>query len=424
MRDHSKHIQVDREKATEIILQNCRFDPQKETVPVWEAAGRILAEDVVSQWDIPNALTCRMDSVAVRWADFENGMPDTSNWERGIQWEFANTGVAMPEGFDTAVVVEHVIFSEGDTKVAFDAMPSGKYAGTSAPGSRQKAGDLMAPKGSFITPLLAAHIASGNNTSVSVIKKPRVAFLPTGNELVNAGGTVPIGKNIESNSIMIAEKIRQWGGEPVVFEIIPDEKEALKEALQRAAKENDIVVLNAGSSKGNDDWGIEMLEEIGMVFYHQTSHGPGHHSSFGVIGDTPVIGISGPPGGAAFTTDFYLYPAIMAFLGKEPRLPKLKVRLAEDFDLPERPSHAPKGTAKGEDRLREGGKFHTVRQLTLQQAEDCMIEARPTANMRPGPVEAEHADAYYLLLSGKDAQPPKKGDIIEVELRPEYIRQN
>lgn len=424
MRDHSKHIQVDREEAIRTILLNCRFDPPKETIPVQEAAGRILAEDVFSRWDIPNTLTSKMDSVAVHWADFENGMPDTSGWERGRQWEFANTGVAMPEGFDTAIVVEHVIFSENDTKVAFDTMPSGKYAGTTAPGSRQKAGDLMLEKGSFITPLLAAHIASGNNTSVSVLKKPKVAFIPTGNELVNAGETVPIGKNIESNSLMIAEKIRQWGGEPVVFEIVPDEKAALKEALLKAAEENDIVVLNAGSSKGNDDWGIEMLEEAGTVFYHQTCHGPGHHSSFGVIGHTPVIGISGPPGGAAFTTDFYLYPAIMAYLGKEPRLPRLKVRLAEDFDAAKKPPHAPKGPGKGEDRPREGGKFYTIRQLKLRQSDDGVIEAWPTASMKPGPVEAEQADAYYFLLTGKEFASPKKGDMIDVELRPEFVRMN
>ena len=67
-----------------------------------------------------------MDSVETRWADFENFMPDTSDWERGKQWEFANTGVAMPEGFDTAIVVEHVIFSDDDTRIAFDTMPTGK----------------------------------------------------------------------------------------------------------------------------------------------------------------------------------------------------------------------------------------------------------------------------------------------------------
>ena len=422
MRDHSKHIQVDRKDAVKIILQNCRFDPQTETVPVQEAAGRILAEDVLSAWDNPNTLTCKMDSVAIHWADFENGMPDTSGWERGREWEFANTGVAMPEGFDTAIVVEHAVFSENDTKIAFDAMPSAKYAGTSAPGSRQKKGDLMAAKGTVITPLIAAHITSGNHTQVCVFKKPRVAFLPTGNELVNAGETVPVGKNIESNSVMIAEKIRQWGGEPVVFDIIPDEKEALKEALVKAAAENDIVVLNAGSSKGNDDWGIEMLEEAGTIFYHQTSHGPGHHSSFGIIGQTPVIGISGPPGGAAFTTDFYLYPAVMAYLGRNPYLPVIKARLAEDLALPKRPSHGVQGPEKAEDRPKEGGKFHTIWQVILCQAEDGVLEARPLTTMKAGPVEAETADAYFMLAVGNGQRPPKKGDFIEVELRPDFCK--
>ena len=179
MRDHSKHISVNKEEAVRTILENCVFDPETEQIPVTEAAGRILAEDVFSLWDSPNCLTCRMDSVAVRWADFENGMPDTSGWERGKQWEFANTGVARPEGLDTAIVVEHVIFSESDTRIAFDCMPSGKFAGTSDVGSKKHMGDLLVSAGTKITPLIASHILSGNNTAVKFIKKPTVSFHPT-----------------------------------------------------------------------------------------------------------------------------------------------------------------------------------------------------------------------------------------------------
>ena len=423
MRDHSKHVQVEKEQAVEIIIENCRFAPETETVPADESIGRVLAEDAVSQWDSPNTLTCMMDSVAVHWDDFKDGMPDTGSWVRGVQWEFANTGVGMPEGFDTAIVVEHVIFGEDDTKIAFDAMPSGRFAGTTAPGSRMKAGDLLAAKGTVITPLIAAHIMSGNNTEVRVVKKPVVAFLPTGNELVKAGGEIPSGKNIESNSIMIAGKIREWGGEPLVFDIVPDQKEALKNALREAAEKADIVVLNAGSSKGNDDWGIEMLEEIGTIFYHQTNHGPGHHSSFGVIGETPVVGISGPPGGAAFTTDYYLYPAMMVYLGLDPHLPKVKARLACEIAPVKKHVHAPeKAQEKGEERPREGGKFYSIRQITLKQAEDGVIEAWPLAGMRPGPVEAEAADAYYAMPTGDGDTAPACGDFIEVELRPDYKR--
>ena len=422
MRDHSKHIQVDKEKAVEIILQNSHFEPLSEAVPVAEAIGRVLAEDVHAQWDSPNCLTCRMDSVAVHWDDFKNGMPDTSDWARGVQWEFANTGVAMPEGFDTTIVVEHVFLSEDNSRIAFDAMPSGRYAGTSEKGSKMKKGDLLVKKGTPVTPLLAAFIVSGNNTFVKVIKKPRVAFIPTGSELVHAGNEIPVGRNIESNSFMIADKIKQWGGEPIVLDIVPDEKEALKNALKEAARAADIVVLNAGSSKGNDDWGIEMLEEIGTVFYHQTSHGPGHHSSFGVIGTTPVIGISGPPGGAAFTTDYYLYPAMMKYLGRKPQLSRLKVRLVQDLKkggMKKNP-HA-ESCIKGEERPKEKGRFYTIRQMKLLQSDDGVIEARPLENAHPDPVEAENADAYYVMPSFDAEDPPQKGDMIEVELRPDFI---
>ncbi len=421
MRDHSKHIQVDKEEAVATILQNCLFEPLKETVPVAEAAGRILAEDMYAQWESPNCLTCRMDSVAVHWKDFENGMPDTSEWERGKQWEFANTGVAMPEGFDTAIVVEHVLFSEDEKTISFNALPSGPYAGTSAKGSKLQKGDLLVRKGTYLTPLLTAYLASGNNAEIPVLKKPVVAFLPTGNELVKPGGNIPTGKNIESNSFMIAGKITQWGGTPLIRDIVADEKEALKKALQETCEAADIVILNAGSSKGSDDWGIEMLEEIGTVFYHQTSHGPGHHSSFGMIGTTPVIGISGPPGGAAFTTDYYLYPAMMKYLGKDPSLTRVKVRLAEGFAGSRQKKSSPEGrTAKGEERPKEGGKFYTVRQMILQQAEDGILEARPLKNAHPEPLEAEMSDAYYLMPSFDGNTSPEKGEMIEVELRPEY----
>ena len=424
MRDHSKHIQVRKDEAVKIILDNCNFTAGTESVAISEAAGRILAEDILSLWDVPNCLTCRMDSVAVRWDDFADGMPDTSSWERGVQWEFANTGVAMPQGFDTAIVIEHVILSDNDTKIAFDALPSGRYSGTSAPASKVKKGDLLVPSGTYITPNAAALIASGGHTEAEVLKRPKVAFLPTGNELIKAGGEIPAGRNIESNSYMMEHKIISWGGEPVIYDIIPDDKEALKGALYDASENADIVILNAGSSKGNDDWGIEMLEEAGTVFYHQTNHGPGHHSSFGVLNGTPVIGISGPPGGAAFTADFYVYPAVMKYLGRDPYPKKLKVRLGQEIRSPF--SHKPEaGSAavKGEDRPREGGEFHAVRQVKIIQADDGILEAYSvSSSMHPGLLEAEHADAYYIMPSWEGEPQPAKGDMIEVELRPEYIK--
>lgn len=420
MRDHSQHIQVHRDEAISAILSLCHFAPEIETIPLDQAFGRVLAEDATAQLDMPNSLTCAMDSIAVRWADFEQGMPDTSTWQRGVEWEFANTGVGMPEGFDTAIVVEHAQISDDDMHVSFDALPSKQGAGTLAAGSRMKAGDVLASAGTVISPLLAAHIASGGNTHVAVFVRPKIGFIPTGSELVPPASDIPQGKNIESNSMLMRGKIVAWGAEPVIYPICDDTPEAIEQAVQKAAAECDIVVLNAGSSKGSDDYSLEVLENMGKVLYHQVNHGPGHHCFCACIDDTPLVGISGPPGGVAFTTDFYLRPAIETYYGLDSEPIRVKARLASSWGQggPSPAGSEEKRALKGEKRPRDPGSFFSVKQVSLRQGEDGVLEAYPSETNHPKPDVADTLDAYYLLESTAGARVPEQGEMIEVTLRP------
>ncbi|MBQ6585738.1 MAG: hypothetical protein IJH83_02895 [Coriobacteriales bacterium] len=424
MRDHSKHIEVNRDEAVRLLLSVCDFKPRTETVPVGEACGRVTAAPVTAQLDMPNCLTCNMDSVAVHWDDFKDGMPDTSGWQRGVQWEFANTGIGMPEGFDTAIVIEHVQLADDLSSISFDAAPSRQYAGTSPAGNRMHAGDVLVPKDTLLTPLLVSLAASGNNATVQVYAKPVVAFLPTGNELVKPGGAVPRGKNIETNSLLAAAKIEAWGGICRVWDITPDDPVLIRKAVCEAAAQSDIVVLNAGSSKGSDDWNMEMLDEVGTVLYHQTTHGPGHHSSGAVVNGTPVVGISGPPGGVSFTMDFYLHPVMMRFLGQDTAPVRVPVKLTEGLA---KKGHvggghgAASGAPKGEVRpsiVAPGQEFFAVKQLRFVPSGDgdgALRLAEPAGSSHPSVKDANTMDAYFLQSSLKE--PPQAGDIIWVELR-------
>ena len=287
MRDHSSHIELTREEAVRRMLEASGFadvvgNPGEsslrvERIAVADAAGRVLARDVEAQFDAPNALTCALDSIAVRYDDFEDGkIPDTSAWTRGVNWDFANTGVAMPEGFDTAIVIEHVKVSPDEQHVEIDAVPSKRFAGTRPVGSRMHAGDVLAHAGEQITPEVAARIAGGNVVSVPVLAKPRVAFIPTGDELQIPGSAfVARGKNIETNSLVVKMKTEAWGGEFVPMQVVSDSPSAIEAAIREACAVADIVVLNAGSSKGSGDWACEVMESIGTMICHQTNHGPG-----------------------------------------------------------------------------------------------------------------------------------------------------
>lgn len=426
MRDHSKHIELSREDAVAAMLARCAFPESgdiaaEELVPIAESFGRVLARDVVSLVDKPNKLQCCMDSIAVHWDAFEGGMLDTSTWVRGIDWEFANTGVAMPDGYDTAIVIEHVTVSEDEQRVTVDAAPSARFAGTRAPGSQMKRGDVLAQAGEVVTPDIAARIATGNVTAVPVRIKPKVAFIPTGNELVVPGGPIEEGRNIETNSLLFRGKVEMWGGVPMVFDIVPDDPELIKAAIRRACSMADIVVLNAGSSKGSEDWNCEQMEELGEVLCHETNHGPGHHSSYALVDGTPVVGISGPPAGASFTLNFYLRPLMMKFLGRSPEPERIPVRLAAPFPAKGGSGGKAGAPAKvaGEVRpsiVAPGASFFGIKFLTVEALPDGTLSGTPLPG-RPGSPEAESANAYYMMPSGPGVEPPAVGEVIWVELR-------
>ena len=465
MRDHSQHIQLSREEAVAETLAVLDAQPDGfgwrgalaaaagtpadkvharevarklvEQVPLAESVGRVLAYDVVAQTDMPNTLTCAMDSVALHWSDFEGlaegEVPDTSAWVRGRDWQFANTGVAMPEGFDTAIVIEHVQVSADERHIVIDAAPSAQGAGTRPVGSTMRRGDVLGAAGTLVTSDIAARMGSGNNGTVAVVRRPRVAFIPTGNELIAPG--VPFdperpeafaarGKNFETNSVLVRAKCEKWGGQFVPFDIVADRRDAIEAAIARAVELADIVVLNAGSSKGSDDWSCEVMEQMGQMICHQTNHGPGHHSSFAVVDGTPIVGISGPSAGASFTLNFYLRPLMRAFAGLEPEVARTPMVLAEAF-----PAGGPGGPRKhggpvrGEDRpaehpAHEPGKpeFFGIKVLRAEHAEDGTLRAWPVPG-RPGSPESYTANAYYMLPNGPGIEAPKPGDVIMAEWR-------
>lgn len=437
MRDHSLHVELSRQEAVAEMIDalSASFgNIRPERVTLENAYGRVLSQDVTCKSDIPSALTCALDSIAVKWDDFANlepgTIPDTSSWVRGVDWEFANTGVAMPEGFDTAIVIEHVEVSDDEERVSILAAPSSRFAGTRAAGSKMRAGDVAVAAPCVITPDIAARIASAGHSSAEVIARPRVAFIPTGNELVPpnvplskhaSGKFAGKGKVYESNSVVVRGKVEQWGGVYVPFDIVPDDRDAIQTAIERACAVADIVVLNAGSSKGSDDWSVEVLEEMGRIICHQTNHGPGHHSSYAIVGDTPIVGISGPSAGASFTLNFYLLPIMRKFLGLNPDPTLIPARLGAEFPKGKMHKRAEENSRSlsGEERPPEatqpGEEFFSVKFLRLEVDSSGQLVATPLPG-RPGSPQTYGANALYMLPAGASATMPSPGDIIMVEL--------
>ncbi len=326
MEEH-KIIVPTRDEYIELATSLAKFNRRMEVVSLKDSVGRVTAKDIYSINTLPNQPTSAMDGIAVRFEEITSKDVDTTAWELGKQYVFSNTGVAIPTEYDTAIPIEQVEF-DSNNKLHVKRIPSHKGERVVPCGKIMKKGELLVPANYLITPLQLGVIASGGIYELEVIAKPKVAIIPTGNELVPAGGVLPLGKNIETNSIVLEAFIKEWGGEPIVYPIILDDPDYIYDTLCHALEQSDIVIYNGGSSKGTHDFGKEILAKIGKVYALEVAHGPGKHTSLTIINDKPIVGLVGPPGGMELTAPWYIKPLISKYLRK-PNIeaPKLEVEL-------------------------------------------------------------------------------------------------
>lgn len=313
------------------LIEQIDFKRNFEVVDLYNAVDKVSAEDVKAKVVLPKLPVSKMDGIGVCFADFKNGIPDTKNWQEGKGYIFANTGCVVPEPYDTVILIEDVRFIDGKLKIL--AKPETKGQLIDPPGSLIGKDEVLVNKYEKITAPQVGLLASGGIKEVKVIARPKIAFIPTGDELVSwQSEDYPVDKNIESNSMMLSAFCKQYQADLTIFPIIPDDKEKIKEALTKASEIADIILINAGSSKGTKDFTLDLLETEGEVLVYELGCRPGKHSSFSKFNQKPVLGIAGPPNGAELAMRFYLKAIMQAYYHQ--KLSSLEtVNVIVDFDF-------------------------------------------------------------------------------------------
>lgn len=322
-----------REIALDKLMKLWNPKSEPEIIKLEDAFGRITTEDIFSNNSLPVYRASMVDGIAVRKSDFKDGLPDTSNWEKNRDYAQADTGDDFADEFDSVIRIEDVTFSEGGKLVFAPTLNIDGEDYVRPSGSIIKAGELILKKDTKISEIQLAALAAGGITELSVYKKPKVIFIPTGNELVPRGIIPERGKNIESNSIMVKALIEKMGAEIICFDIVRDDINQLSAALERALDEGDIILICAGSAKGEEDYTHAVLEKYSTVIQHGILTAPGRPVGFAIAGTKPVINIPGPTLGAHYAIDLCVAPLIDKILHQPPKTREtLSIILADDVE--------------------------------------------------------------------------------------------
>lgn len=266
---------------------------ETEEVPTIEAVGRVCAKAIFAKVCDPTYNASAMDGIAVCSIDTADATELNPLTLKEGQFEYVNTGNAVNQPFDSVIMIEDVINNE-DGSISIIA-PSKPWQHIRCIGETVVATEMIFPSKQRIRELdLGAILASGNAT-VFAYKKPNVAVIPTGNEMVEDAKDLKKGKLMESNSRVMSALINSYGGEAHRYNICIDDESLLEDTIKKAVKENDAVLVNAGSSAGTKDYTKRIIERLGKVYTHGLAIKPGKPTILGIIDGKPVIGVPGYP---------------------------------------------------------------------------------------------------------------------------------
>ena len=264
-----------------------------ETINVPDSLGRVTAEPVFARCSSPLYDSAAMDGIAVisckTWDASENS-PVTL--ELGADCISVDTGDHVRPPFDAVIPAEDIEEAGGNVIIR---QPAAAWQHVRPIGEDIVQSEMILPGAHKIRPFDIGVLLSGGITQAAVLQKPRVAIIPTGSELAEAGGPLKEGAVIESNSYMLEALVAEDGGNPCRFPIVPDDYEAIKEAMLLAVKNHDMVLLLSGTSAGTEDFAIHVLKDIGHVEVHGVAIKPGKPVILAIVEGRPVIGIPGYP---------------------------------------------------------------------------------------------------------------------------------
>ncbi len=332
MRPFKKLISA--EEALKKILENVKEIERKEEVPITACCGRVLAQEVIAEIDVPPFSRAAEDGYALRAEEtygasrespkifkvigkVHAGEVPSTKVKPGTAIEVA-TGAMIPEGANAVVRVEDTELF-GDELHVYTSVPPGNDI--SPAGEDVKRGEKVLSVGTLLGPPQIGVLAALGISKVKVFERPKVAIISTGNEIVPPGKPLSPGQIYDVNTYTLASVISENGGIPVIVEKASDEKEELRKALNEAMK-YDMVVFSGGSSVGTRDLLVDVIGEEGEIIFHGVKIKPGKPTLFALVNGKPVLGMPGFPTSCLSNAYYFLVPA----LRKMARLPKKEWR--------------------------------------------------------------------------------------------------
>jgi putative molybdopterin biosynthesis protein len=309
------------EEAREIFL-NC-LDYSRmlagERILTSESMGRILAEPVFARFSSPNFHAAAMDGIALLAEDtFGTTIDRPSQFRIGKQAFWINTGQPLPEGANAVIMIEQINMIEEDLAEIQTAAFPWQYVRKM--GEDLVATELLLPQGHRITAYDLGALIAGGVFEIRVIQKPKVILIPTGSELVEwqevIEGSLPPGKVPEFNTMILSGLVHECGGEPIRWPIIRDKNELIQEVLTKAVVSDcQMVIINAGSSSGSEDYSLTAIESLGKILVHGVTIMPGKPTILGIIQGKPVIGNPGYPVSATISFEQFARPVLYKMQG-------------------------------------------------------------------------------------------------------------
>jgi molybdopterin molybdotransferase len=388
-----------------------------EDVPLLDALGRVLAEDVVAGCDIPPFRNAAMDGYAVRSADLAGAgrrspvrLPVVAEGPAGYAPRGAvaagtairiMTGAPLPPGADTVVRFEETDEPPdgGRDRAAAAAavaihVAQGPWINVREAGEDVRRGETVLRAGAILRPAEIGVLASLDRAAVPVHRRPAVAIVATGDEVVEPGRPLGPGQIRDSNSYALAALVRRYGGVPRLLGVARDSAAELIRTL-REARDADLIVSSGGVSVGDYDMVKDVLRAEGRIELWQVRMKPGRPLAFGRLGDRPFLGLPGNPVAAFVSFELFGRPLLLRLLGhRDWRKPTVRARLA--------------GPVENRD-----GRRHFVR-ATVEPGPDGPV-VRPTGEQGSGVLTAL-TRANGLLVVPDGVQGLAAGDEVEVEM--------